>query len=54
MDLEFAVGEHDITRRSWKLKDHEKFAIGTGTASSGIPVLECSKLASKRSTGKPF
>ena len=52
--MEFAVGEHDITRRSLKQKDHEKLAIRTGTESSGVPVLECPKLASKRSTGKPF
>ena len=52
--MEFAVEEHGITRRSWRQKYHEKLAIGTGTASSGVPALECSKLDSKRSTGKPF
>ena len=52
--MEFAVGEHGITRRSWRQNNHEKLAIGIGTASCGVPVWECSKLASKRSTGKPF
>ena len=49
LQLENTVSQEDLAN-----KDNEKLAIGTGTASSWVPVLECSKLASKRSTGKPF
>ena len=52
--MEFAVGEHGITRRSWSQKEYEKLAIGTGTASSGVPVWEFLKFALKRSIGQPF